>query len=168
MLPRLGRFAVALTRSRQEADDLVQMTCERALSRAHQWQPGTRLDSWLYRIMQTIWLNEIHSRTVRRRHDEEHRFNSEPSDGGENAAATRVMVHEVERTLLQLKEKDRAILVLVCVEEMTYRETAEILGIPIGTVMSRLAKARFKLAQRLGTAGQGADNIVRLSSAGHD
>ena len=85
VLPSLRRFARALARNRDDADDLVQMTCERALDRSEQWQEDTRLESWLFRIMQTVWLNELRSRKVRDRYqgDEQTRL----SDGAPPAAA---------------------------------------------------------------------------------
>src|SRR6476660_2110199 len=70
ILPRLKRFALALKRSRSEMDDLVQATCERALTRVRQWDPETRLDSWMFRIMQNLWFNEVRARNVRERYAE--------------------------------------------------------------------------------------------------
>jgi RNA polymerase sigma-70 factor (ECF subfamily) len=166
MMARLARFAVALTRSRHEAEDLVQMTCERALTHAQQWRVDTRLDSWLFRIMQTIWFNELRSRAARNRwHTEAHRTHDLAMDG-ERLAVTRLMLREVAQTIFQFSEADRAVLVLVCVEGLTYRETAEILDIPIGTVMSRLARARLTLEQKLRTGNGGPGSVNKLVSDG--
>jgi RNA polymerase sigma-70 factor, ECF subfamily len=150
LLPRLSRFGFALTRSRTDADDLIQMACERALSRIDQWDPETRLDSWIFRIMQTIWFNELRARKVRERHAEGEMEEQEITDDGEQSAELRVMLSRVEREILRLPDKQRLVLLLVGVEGLTYNEAAEAASIPIGTVMSRLARARLTLLQRLG------------------
>jgi RNA polymerase sigma-70 factor (ECF subfamily) len=147
LLPCLSRFALTLTRSRHDADDLVQMTCERALARAEQWRADTRLESWLFRIMQSIWLNELRARKVRDRHRADAQSSGTPdaADEGERLAEARLK--------------------LVCVEGLTYKEAAEVAGIPIGTVMSRLARARLTLMSKLDAAGHPpTDNVVRLIS----
>lgn len=164
LLPRLGRFALALTRNRAEADDLTQTTCERALARAGQWQPGTRLDSWAFRIMQTVWLNEIRARRVRQAHAEQAASEGEAATPGD-AADARLALDQVSAAMLRLPEELRAMLVLVCVEGFTYREAAEIASIPIGTVMSRLARARLSLIAMIaeGDAPPGT-KVVRMVS----
>lgn len=161
-LPKITRFAHVLTRSRADADDLVQRTCERALSRAAQWQPATRLECWLYRIMQTIWIDEVRARAVRARH-----VASVPRDelsnsvDGERQTQAKILLERVRREMLHLSETDRVLLQLVCVDGLSYREAAEILGVPIGTVMSRLSRARMHLAARLGMATGGRPDPVR-------
>lgn len=150
LLPRLSRFGFALTRSRTDADDLIQMACERALSHLDQWDPETRLDSWIFRIMQTIWFNELRSRKVRERHAEGEMEEQEIAQDGEQSAELRVMLSRVEQEILRLPDKHRLVLLLVGVEGLTYNEAAEAASIPIGTVMSRLARARLTLLQRLG------------------
>ncbi len=152
LLPRLSRFGIALTRSRSEADDLIQNACERALSRIEQWKPETRLDSWMFRIMQTIWFNELRHRKVRAQHAQEV-LEHESADNGDQVAETRVLLTRVEKEIL---------LMLVCVEGLTYREAAEAALIPIGTVMSRLAKARSTLMERIGDSGPSRDNVIKL------
>ena len=152
LLPRLSRFAYGLTGSRAEADDLVQAACERALTRLRQWNPLTRLDSWMFRIMQTIWFNEARSRKVRERHAQAEQAGADLSLPGHETAEQRVMLGQVEREIFQLPEEQRIVLMLVCVEGMTYTEAAETASIPLGTVMSRMARARLTLMQRLGEA----------------
>ncbi len=161
LLPRLSRFGIALTRSRSEADDLIQNACERALSRIEQWKPETRLDSWMFRIMQTIWFNELRHRKVRAQHAQEV-LEHESADNGDQVAETRVFLTRVEKEILQLSEEQRIVLMLVCVEGLTYREAAEAALIPIGTVMSRLAKARSTLMERIGDSGPSRDNVIKL------
>lgn len=152
LLPRLRRFAFGLTRSFAEADDLVQAACLRALEKRAQWTPGSRLDSWLYRIVQNLWVD--HRRQVRRRGEES--SDAIPEDAGELTAIStqhrgegRLMLSAVERAILMLPDDQRAVLMLVSVDGMAYREAADALGIPIGTVMSRLARARLGLAETL-------------------
>jgi len=145
LLPRLRRFCCGLTGSEVEGDELVQMTCERALSRLHQWQNGTRLDSWMYRIAQTIWLNRIRQDRARKtvadsdlvERATENRAGSDPESGAE--------LREVLEHLSQLPPEQREAVLLVCVEGYSYKEAAEILDIRIGTVMSRLSRARGRL-----------------------
>ena len=165
MVPRLTKFAVALTRSRQEAGDLVQATCERALSRAKQWQPGTRLDRWLFRIMQTIWFNEVKSRRRRLRRGAVEGAEDATVDG-ESKMQSRLILREIEQALFQLPEADGLVLVLVCVEGLSYRETAEVLDVPIGTVMSRLARARLTLEERIRGSRTAGPNVIKLSRNG--
>ncbi|HUA77478.1 MAG TPA: sigma-70 family RNA polymerase sigma factor [Acetobacteraceae bacterium] len=147
LLPRLMRFAVALTRSRDEGEDLAQAACERALARAGQWQPDTRLDSWMFRITQTIWLNRLRARAVGER------YRAELARGEAAASAPqaeeRLMLTKVAEKVLELPDEQRIVLMLVTVEGLTYREAAEIAGIPIGTVMSRLHRGRKALQKAL-------------------
>jgi len=164
VLPRLSRFSFMLARSRAEADDLLQTACERALSRIDQWNPATRLDSWMFRIIQTVWFNELRSRKVRNGYAEKEQHAQDTADDGEQAAEARVLLRRVEQEIRRLPEEQRIVLLLVCVEGMTYREAADSVEIPIGTVMSRLARARLSLMERLGDAPVGQyDNVRKLS-----
>ena len=161
LVPRLRRFGVALTGSRADADDLVQMACERALQRSEQLRDHARIDGWLYGIMRHLWIDEIRARRVRR--------HAGLDEAGEIAGATDagaegvVMLGTVRRCLQAMSADHRTILILVCVDGLSYREAAEVLAIPIGTVMSRLARARQELHARLaaGEAGAGA-NVLPL------
>jgi len=148
LLPRLNKFALALTRSRSEMDDLVQATCERALARVLQWDPETRLDSWMFRIMQNIWFNEVRARNVRVRYAE---VEQAELICGANAqvAELHVLLERVKEEMFRLPDEQRLVLKLVYVDGMTYNEAAEAESIPLGTVMSRLARARLTLMQRL-------------------
>lgn len=145
LLPRLRRFARALTRSVEEADDLVQDACERALARAHQFIPGSRLDSWLFRIVQNRWLDRCRERrTAGRPVAVEEAFDLAGSDGRASGEA-RLLMGRLVDALDTLSAEQRLVLVAVCVEGLSYREAAELLEVPIGTVMSRLARARARL-----------------------
>ena len=148
LLPRLRRFGCSLTGTLELADELVQSACERALQRFHQWVPGTRLDSWLYTIMHSIWCNEIRSRRVRQgsgRVDPESLVDA----GVESQLGARLMLRKVDGVVARLPEEQRAVLLLVCAEGHSYKEAAAALDVPIGTVMSRLARARLAVTEEL-------------------
>ncbi len=148
MLPRLRRFARGLTGSLVEADDLVQAACERALARRHQFQEGTRFDSWMFRIVQTIWIDQVRARAVRKEEAEiaEGRLGS---DEAVRRIEARLALGEVRRAVDRLPPDQRAALLLVTVEGFSYREAAEVLQVPVGTIMSRLARARMALQVQL-------------------
>jgi RNA polymerase sigma-70 factor, ECF subfamily len=146
LLPRLWRYGLVLSRQKHLADDLVQATCVRALERADQFMAGTRLDRWLLSIMHSIWLNEIRSQRVRQGQgfvDAE----QELAFDGETQAQDQVLAAQVIKRVNALPEAQRETVFLTYVEGLSYKEAAEILHIPVGTVMSRLAAARLKLAE---------------------
>lgn len=147
LLPRLRRFARTLTNAqRDDADDLVQLAVEKALTRLHQWQPGTRVDSWMFRIMQNAWIDEIRSRQRRDETPLEHEALEAlgPADPGRLAEQL-----ALRRAIAQLGDEQRAVVGLVLVEGLSYAEAAEVLALPIGTVTSRLARARDTLQSLL-------------------
>jgi RNA polymerase sigma-70 factor (ECF subfamily) len=148
LLPRLRRFAAGLTRHLPDADDLCQMTIERALRSRAQWQTGTRLDSWTYRIMRNIWIDEGRASTRRRQTfaDPDEGLNVGAS-GGQEAGAE---LSEIDRALAQLPNEQREAVVLVMVEGWSYKEAAEIVGCPVGTLNSRLVRGRDALMVLLG------------------
>ena len=152
VLPRLRRFARGLTGSAVEADDLVQAACERALARRHQFQEGTRFDSWMFRIVQTIWIDQIRSRQVRKEDGniaEERLGSDEPV----RRVEARLALSEVRRAVERLPPDQRAVLVLVTVDGLSYKEAAEVVQVPVGTIMSRLARARVALQLQLEAGG---------------
>jgi RNA polymerase sigma-70 factor, ECF subfamily len=152
VLPRLRRFARGLTGSSVEADDLVQAACERALARRHQFQEGTRFDSWMFRIVQTIWIDQIRSREVRKADGDigEDRLGS---DEPVRRVEARLTLAEVRRAVDRLSPDQRAALLLVTVEGLSYKEAAEVVDVPVGTIMSRLARARIALQLQLEAGG---------------
>ena len=152
VLPRLRRFARGLTGSAVEADDLVQAACERALARAHQFQEGTRFDSWMFRIVQTIWIDQLRSRDIRREEAEEEGVHIGTDEPGRRAEA-RLALQEVRTALRQLPPEQRAALLLVTVDGLSYKEAAEVAEVPVGTIMSRLARARVALQAKLEAGG---------------
>jgi RNA polymerase sigma-70 factor, ECF subfamily len=153
VLPRLRRFARGLTGSVVEADDLVQAACERGLARRHQFQEGTRFDSWMFRIVQTIWIDQVRARSVRK---EEAEIAGERvgSDEPVRRVEARLALDEVRRAVGRLPPDQRTALLLVTVDGLSYKEAAEVVQVPVGTIMSRLARARLALQQQL-EAGAG-------------
>ena len=151
LLPRLRRFGRALARDAADADDLVQTALERALKAREQWTPGTRLDSWMLRIMRNCWIDETRSRTRRARTqapEEDGLDVSDPAADPEQRAAMR----DVDRAMAALPEQQREVIALVLVEGLAYREAADVLDIPIGTLTSRLTRGRQALVQMLEAA----------------
>lgn len=154
VLPRLRRFARGLSRSATEADDLVQAACERALARAHQFQEGTRFDSWMFRIVQTIWIDQLRAREVRKE-DGEIADDRVGTNESVRRVEARIALVEVRKAVDRLPPDQRTTLMLVTVEGLSYREAAEVVGVPMGTIMSRLARARIALQQQLDTVPGG-------------
>lgn len=152
VLPRLRRFARGLTGSAVEADDLVQAACERALSRAHQFQEGTRFDSWMFRIVQTIWIDQLRARDTRREEAEDEAMHVGTDEPGRRAEA-RLALQEVRNALRELPPEQRVALLLVTVDGLSYKEAAEVAEVPVGTIMSRLARARVALQAKLDAGG---------------
>lgn len=155
LLPRLRRFAYALTGSLEEGDDLVQSACERALSRFHQWQPGTRLDSWMFRIVQTTWIDRVRARRVRAEEFDPDLLERQPAADCGSAVEHRLLLEKTRAAMARLPEDQRAVLALISVDGLSYRQAADILGVPTGTVMSRLARGRARLYRMV--HGQPAD-----------
>ena len=152
VLPRLRRFARSLARDSADADDLAQVAVERALKARSQWQPGTRMDAWMMRIMRNCWIDEARSRARRAQ-----TFAPEEAAVGAEQVApdlvqSRADMRDVDRAMNALPAEQREVIALVLVEGFAYKEAAEILDIPIGTLTSRLTRGRQALAQRLEAA----------------
>lgn len=148
LLPRLQRFARVLTHSPAQADDLMQASIERALSRRHQWKPDSRLDAWVFTILHSIWKNELRAQSIRRGQgfvDPEYL----PDGSSESNNERTILLDQVFDQVNRLPEEQRKAILLVYVEGYAYREAADILEIPSGTLMSRLARARGRLASDL-------------------
>jgi len=151
--PRLRRFAHALTRDPADADDLAQMTAEKAFRSFGQFQPGTRFDSWIFRICRTAWIDTLRSRARRSAHEA-------PAEAGEAighdprpATEAAIDLNTAIAAMQRLPEEQREVIALILIEGFGYRETAEILGQPIGTVSSRLVRGRQALLAMLGEGG---------------
>ena len=163
LLPRLRRFALVLTRSTDAADDLVQSAVERALSRLDQWQPDTQLDRWMFRIIKTVWINSRRSAAIRSTEPIEDHTDAATVDGVREAEAI-VSLAEVRQAFARLSPEHQQALLLVSVEGYTYNEAAELLGVPIGTVVSRLARGRAILMAT--ASATGTTNIHPLPERG--
>lgn len=155
LIPRLRRFARSLVGNAQDADDLVQAACEKALRNAAQFQPGSRMDSWMYRIIQTLWLDD--RRRAQTRGTLVDPDDAHLSDGGMAARLPqdRLMLAQVRSAMADLPEAQRVVLALVAIEGLSYKDAAAVLDVPVGTVMSRLSRAREALLPKLGLS-QGA------------
>lgn len=145
LLPRLKRFALALTRSMPAADDLAQATCERAIANLDKWHPGTRLDSWMYRIAHNLHRNNMRNEKARREKLGMLKLETERAVDGERAAVARLEFSAVSAAIALLPEDQREALLLVAVEGRSYREVAEITGASVAAVTSRIARAREAL-----------------------
>jgi RNA polymerase sigma-70 factor (ECF subfamily) len=142
LLPRLRRFARSITFHREDADDLVQVAVERALGRSDQWEAGSRLDSWLFRIIKNAWIDEVRSRIRRERVLAPEEEGAHVGDGSAEAHLEQL---SIRKAVSLLSEDHRLVIGLVLVDGLSYKEAAEVLDIPIGTLTSRLARAREAL-----------------------
>lgn len=141
-MPRLRRFARVLTRNVDDADDLVQTTLEKAIARAAQWHTENRLDGWVFGIMRNAWIDEIRARGRRAP------FQAPEEEGlqvGDPATGSPELALSIEAALAALPEEQRLAVTLVLVEGLSYQEAATSLGVPIGTLTSRLARGRQAL-----------------------
>ena len=150
LLPRLRRFCMALTRSAEAGDDLTQSTIERALSRIDQWNTGTRLDSWMFRIAQNINIDQARALKTRGVSVDVDALASVSGDDGRAITETRDALARAQGAMARLPDDQRALMALVVIEGQSYKDAAATLDIPIGTVMSRIARARATIAASMG------------------
>jgi RNA polymerase sigma-70 factor (ECF subfamily) len=143
----LRRYARALVGERHAADDLVQDTVERALNKFHLWRPGSDLRAWLFAIMHNVFVNQLRARGARPEEPLDESF-----DVAAAAAGDRLEVRDLDAALARLPAEQREVVLLVGLEEFSYAEAAKALGIPIGTVMSRLFRGRERLRALLAGA----------------
>jgi RNA polymerase sigma-70 factor, ECF subfamily len=151
LLPRLRAFGRSLTGVQDQADDLVQQTVEKGLRNIGSYTPGTRLDSWLFRIMRNTWIDGHRARRPTVTLDDVDIISPLVSEDGRDVTETRLYLAQVRQAIDRLPEDQRSVLMLVCVEGLSYREVAQALDIPEGTVMSRLSRGRLALATLLET-----------------
>ena len=142
LLPRLRRFARSITFNTEDGDDLVQVAVERALKRSEQWEAGTRLDSWLFRIMKNAWIDDVRSRI---RRDQVFAPEESGEHVGDNSAEAHQQRLAIRKAISLLSDDHRVVIALVLVDGMAYKEAAEVLEIHMGTLTSRLARAREAL-----------------------
>ena len=150
LLPRLRRFARTVTRHTEDADDLVQVAVERALRHTDKWQAGTRLDSWIFRIMKNAWIDEVRARS---RRDEVPLDDDSHDTRGADPTAGHIARLSVQAAMARLPEEQRLAVSLVLVEGLPYKEAADVLDVPIGTLTSRLARGRLALQAMLVDSG---------------
>ena len=144
-IPRLRRYARALVGDRYAADDLVQDTLERAINKFHLWRPGSDLRAWLFAIMHNVFVNQLRSRAA---HPE---TQLDDSDLGARVAidADRLEIRDMQAAIARLPAEQREVLLLVALEQLSYADVSRALDIPVGTVMSRLFRARERLRTQL-------------------
>ena len=150
LLPRLRRFSRSLARDAADADDLCQTTIERALKARGQWKPGTRLDAWMYRIMRNCWIDEARARGRRSDTFAPEEAGAGVGTNGHLDIERSLELRDVDRAMNALPPEQREAVALVLVEGLAYREAAEIMEVPIGTLTSRLVRGRQALAGHLG------------------
>jgi RNA polymerase sigma-70 factor (ECF subfamily) len=150
LLPRLRRFAHALSRDSADADDLTQATIERALRSKAQWQPGSRLDSWAYRIMRNLWIDTARARARKVRveapSEEADTIGDDPRAAMDASLDLQLMMGAME----QLPDEQREVVALILIEGFGYREVCDMLDLPMGTVSSRLVRGRNRLLAMVG------------------
>jgi RNA polymerase sigma-70 factor (ECF subfamily) len=152
-IPNLRRYARALIGDRDGADDLVQDTLERAVRKFHLWRPGD-LRAWLFSIMHNVFVNQLKARKVA------YEVEIDDSIAAPQSSVTTTDLMDLDRALMQLSPDQREVVLLVALEDMTYAEVSRALGIPIGTVMSRLSRAREKLRRLM--EGEAARGTLRM------
>jgi RNA polymerase sigma-70 factor (ECF subfamily) len=161
-IPRLRRFAHALVRDPAAADDLVQDTLERACSRSGQFREGTNLQAWLFSIMHSVFINGLktpHARASFESIDED--FELPVPDFTRQLELRELIVTALE----ELSPEHREVLLLVALEDMPYDEAAQVLGVPVGTVKSRVARARSQLTVLMNEAGEGSKALRLVKGA---
>lgn len=149
LLPRLRRFARSLANNVQDADDLVQLAIERALSHSDQLRPEARLSSWMFGILRNAWIDESRSRGRRTRLFAPQELGENVADPGAGSPADALSVQDA---VARLPVEQREVIGLVLVEGLSYKEAADIIGVPVGTITSRLARGRDSLQTMLGAA----------------
>jgi RNA polymerase sigma-70 factor (ECF subfamily) len=163
-LPNMRRFALSLCRSAAQADDIVQLACERALANATSFQVGTRFDAWIFRIIRNLWIDQMRRDRTAGPHQDISDVEDTIAGSDERTVEARLVLGKVWDAIGALPADQREVMILVCVEEFSYREAAETLEVPIGTVMSRLARARQAIARAVGINGAG----IRSDSSKED
>lgn len=147
-LPKLWGFAWRLTRDKRDTEDLVQRACLRAIEKQQQFQADSSLLSWLFAITHSIWKNELRSRQSRPVQGLDVDETLSLQDHTQAPAEEKVLLDQVYECIEALPEDHRTVMLLITVEGFSYKETAKILDLPIGTVMSRLARARQRICEK--------------------
>ena len=157
LIPRLRRYARALAGDRTAADDLVQDTLERAWSKLHLYRRGTDLRAWMFTVMHNVYVNQRRAARPTTPLDDEMQELSQPT-----REIDTLVLRDLDAAIRRLPAEQREVLLLVALEDMSYDEAAHALGIPIGTVMSRLARAREKLRAMLSGLPPGGGKQLKI------
>jgi RNA polymerase sigma-70 factor (ECF subfamily) len=167
MLPRLWAFSLRLCGNQHDAEDVLQRACMRGLERAHQLQPGSSPLSWMFSIVHSTWINELRARNVRTRSSMEwdDNFLETVADPGARNPEAALLSSEIIAAVERLPEAQRIVMLLVAVEGLSYSEAAEVLGVPIGTIMSRLSRARQTIGAQFGNVDAPAAPSTRTQRA---
>lgn len=144
-LPRLRRFCRGLAGHAEDGDDLMQSTVERALGRAHQFEPGTRMDAWMFRIARNLHIDAVRSAGRRGMRVDISEIAETQGEDGRDTVENRSDLAAAQRALQALPEDQRSAFLLVVIEGLSYRDAAAVLDVPVGTIMSRLARARVRI-----------------------
>lgn len=148
LIPRLRRYALVLTQRKEDAEDILQSTLERAIDKQQQWSEDSHLDRWAFTIMNSIWKNELRYQSTRKGNGVSYNA-SELGDISTKDNLDRTFLYQqVFKEVMQLPENQREAILLVYVEGMKYQQVADLLSIPLGTLMSRLARARIALSDK--------------------
>ncbi|EUC12678.1 RNA polymerase sigma factor [Paraburkholderia hospita] len=155
MLPRLWAFALCIAGDQHDAEDLVHRACGRALERAHQLRPDTAPLSWMFSIVHTTWINELRMRSVRNMSSMEWDDDllENVADPTGQTPETAPMYAQIIDAVHRLPEVQRVVMLLVAVEGLSYQEAADALCVPIGTIMSRLSRARQTIGEQFAARG---------------
>jgi RNA polymerase sigma-70 factor (ECF subfamily) len=155
LLPRLRRFARALAQANSDADDLVQLTVEKCLRERAQWVEGTKLDSWMFTAMRNSWIDETRMRSRRRESVADAGEAELVADRSVASEEMKVQAMSIQSAMAALPNEQRVAVALVLVDGMSYQEAADLLGIPEGTLTSRLSRARATLLSKLNEGRHG-------------
>ncbi|MBM3341832.1 MAG: sigma-70 family RNA polymerase sigma factor [Betaproteobacteria bacterium] len=158
VIPRLRRYARALTGDTLTADDLVQDTLERALTKRHLWRPGSDLRAWMFTVMHNIFVNQVRSRSAQNTVALEQEAYDVPAKA---SPVDLLELGDIDAAIRQLPGEQREVLLLVALEQLSYEEVAQALGIPIGTVMSRLYRACERVRVLLEGGGASGLKVVK-------
>jgi RNA polymerase sigma factor (sigma-70 family) len=165
MLPMIRRFAYSLTGNMADADDLVQNTVERVLTR--ELPEDVNLTKWVFRVCRNLWIDEFRARKVRQDAVDKPELQQNQVIDGDSIVTNQLTLEKVNIAMNALPDDLRSILSLVALQGMSYKETAETLSIPIGTVMSRLARARSTVSEWLNkTSAETVTNIHQFNGGG--
>ena len=155
LLPRLRRLARALTQANSDADDLVQLTVEKCLKERAQWAEGSKLDSWMFTAMRNAWIDETRMRSRRRESLAAAGEAEQVADSSVASEELKVQAMSMRSAMAALPADQRVVVALVLVDGMSYQEAAELLGIPEGTLTSRLSRARATLLSKMNEGRHG-------------